>query len=184
MVIGRPLHTIHEFEKFVNDAENAYRLFELIDGEIVEKMPTREHGVAAGNIVTDLNIFLRQNPIGRAAVEARHRPPDDQYNDRLPDVSFVSDMNRPVERVGAALYMPDLVVEIQSPTDSLRKMLKRAEFYLANGTRMVWLVYLAKRLVEVLTADDRQLLTEDDILTGGDVLPGFSMPVRDIFRTL
>lgn len=182
MAIQERRYTVSEFEAFIAREENKHRLFELINGEIVEKMPTREHGIIAGNGITELNIYLRQNPIGLAAVEARHRPPDDEFNDRLPDVSFVSDINRPVEREGAALYMPDLAIEIKSPTDSLKKMLELAEFYLANGTRMVWLVYPEKRIVEVVTADDRQILTEDDPLEGGDVLPGFAIPVSSLFR--
>lgn len=184
MAVQQRLYSVTEFEQLIARPDHEDRLFELIDGEIVEKAPTREHGIIAGNIITDFNIYLRQNPIGRAAVEARHRPIDDERNDRLPDVSFVSDVSRPVEREGAALYMPDLAVEIQSPKDSLLKMLKKAEFYLAHGTKMVWLVYPAKRLVEVLTPDDRFILGEQETLSGGDVLPGFSMPVSAVFRSL
>lgn len=176
------LHTVKEFEAFIARPENEDRLFELIDGEIVEKMVTREHGIITGNIITDLNIFLRQNNLGLAAVEARHRPAGDDENDLLPDVSFVSDASRPVERQGPALYMPDLAVEVQSPDDSMKKMLRKAEFYLANGAKMVWLVYTRKRLIEVLTPNDRYILTEDDTLDGGDVLPGFSIPVSAVFR--
>jgi Uma2 family endonuclease len=182
MAIQERRYTISEFEAFIAQAENQNRLFELINGEIVEKMPTWEHGVIAANGATELNIYLRQNPIGLAAVEARHRPANDDFNDRLPDVSFVSDINRPLEREGAARYMPDLAMEIKSPTDTLKKMLELAEFYLANGARMVWLVYPEKRLVEVITADDRQILTDDDMLEGGDVLPGFAIPVSALFR--
>ncbi len=184
MAIQPRLVSLTEFEDFISQPAQIDRLFELIHGEIVEKVPTREHGIIAGNIITELNIYLRQNPIGRAAVEARHRPPDDNHNDRLPDVSFVSGMDRPVEREGAALYMPDLAVEIQSPSDSLKGMLEKAEFYLANGSKMIWLVYPDKRLVEVLTAADRQFLTEGDTLSGGDVLPGFAVPLSAVFENI
>jgi Uma2 family endonuclease len=184
MTTQERLHTVSEFAEFLARAENAERLFELINGEIVEKMPTHEHGMIAGNIITQINIFLLEHEIGRAAVEARYRPEGDNYNDRLPDVSFVSDMSKPVVHAGAAPFLPDLAVEIQSPDDSLRKMLTKAEFYLASGAKMVWLVYPDKRLVEVLTLDDRQLLTEADTLSGGTVLPGFAIPVRAVFRSL
>jgi hypothetical protein len=46
---------------------------------------------------------------------------------------------------------------------------------------MVWLIYPEKRLVTVLTKESEDILTEADILDGGDVLPGFALPVRDIF---
>lgn len=184
MAVYQPQVTLAEFEAFLQRPENAERRFELIDGEVVEKLPTREHGIICGNAVTEINLYLRQNPIGRAAVEARHRPGNDPHNDRLPDVSFVSDLKRPVEREGLALYMPDLAVEVQSPTDSLKAMLTNAEFYLAQGARMVWLIYPEKRLVEVLTASERSLLTAGDTLEGGEVLPGFSIPVGALFRSL
>jgi Uma2 family endonuclease len=161
--------------------ENRDRLFELIHGEIVEKVPTREHGIIAGNSVTEFNIYLKANPIGQAAVEARHRPTDDRHNDRIPDVSIVLG-HKPVARRGAENFIPDLCVEIQSPDDSPKLMSEKAAFYLANGAKMVWLIYPRQRIVEVLTATDRQLLTENDTIEGGDLLPGFAVPVRELFR--
>lgn len=181
MVVQPHLTTVEEFEQFITLPAHRGRLFELIDGEIVEKLPTREHGIIAGLIVTELNIYLRQNPIGRAAVEARHRPPGDQRNDRLPDVSVVLNPERPVERHGAALYIPDLCVEIKSPDDSYREMREKADFYLLHGARLVWLVYPEKRLIEAHTPDDFEILSDSDRLDGGDVLPGLSIVVRDVF---
>ncbi len=61
-------------------------------------------------------------------------------------------------------------------------MSEKAAFYLENGAKMVWLIYPRQRIVEVLTAADRQLLTENDTIEGGDLLPGFSVAVRDLFR--
>ncbi len=84
---------------------------------------------------------------------------------------------------GAVPRFPDLAVEVKSPGDSYRQMREKAAYYLANGTKLVWLVYPEKRLVEVYRADgDIQILTGDDTLDGGDVLPGFSMTVSDIFK--
>jgi Uma2 family endonuclease len=56
MAVQERFHTLPEFEVFIARPENADRLFELINGEIVEKLPTREHGIIAGNIITDFNI--------------------------------------------------------------------------------------------------------------------------------
>jgi Uma2 family endonuclease len=145
-------------------------------------MPMREHGVIAGTIVTHFNISLWESKLGHAAVEARHRPIDDEHNDRLPDVSIVLDINKPVEREGAALYMPDLAVEIKSPNDSLKKMRAKARFYLANGTRIVWLVLPEQRVIEVYTPDDEYVVGEGESLTGGDVLPGFRLVVSSVLR--
>jgi len=182
MAIQPKLYTIQEFEAFIELPENRDRLFELIDGEIIEKVPTREHGIIAGNIVTAFNNYLNTREIGIAAVEARHRPPNDPHNDRIPDVSFVTDANKPVEREGAANYLPDLAVEIRSPKDGLKELSDKAAFYLQHGTRMVWLIYPEKRLVEVLTADSRFLLGESETISGGDILPDFMLPVSEVFR--
>ena len=85
---------------------------------------------------------------------------------------------------GPALYMPDLAVEVQSPGQSDKLMSDKATFYLQHGTHLVWLIYPEKRLVEVLTTDDRALLTEDDRLTGTEILPDFTFTIRDLFTEL
>ncbi len=60
-------------------------------------------------------------------------------------------------------------------------MRAKAEYYLAHGARIVWLVYPKKHLIEVCTKDDAQILDENDELDGGDVLPGFKLSVREVF---
>jgi Uma2 family endonuclease len=78
--------------------------------------------------------------------------------------------------------MPDLAVEIKSPDDTVKELREKAAYYLANGARLVWLIYPAKHMVEVYTPDgDVEILVEGDLLTGGDVLPGFSLPVAEVF---
>lgn len=175
--------TQDEFEQVIALPENRDRLLELIQGEIVEKMPTREHGIIAANIASDIDRYLNEHAVGRVAAEARHRPADDRYNDFLPDVSVVLG-DRPVEREGAANYLPDLCIEIKSPRDSLRGMSDKAAFYLAHGAQMVWLVYPELRIVEVLTPGERQLLTENAVISGGEVLPEFTVTVERVFRRL
>ena len=154
--VERQLYTVDEFEAFLALPENIDLPFELINGEIVEKMATEAHGVIAALFATFINIYLFTNPICRVEVEARHRPAKDKRNSRLPDVSFVT-KEHPMTTQGAALYIPELCIEIQSPDDSAKKMADKAEFYLANGAKMVWLVYPSKQLVETLTLDNREL---------------------------
>jgi Uma2 family endonuclease len=184
MVVQKKTTTTTAFAKFINQRENADRLFELIDGEIVEKVPTEEHGIIAANIVGELKAYLKTHPIGRVAVEVRHQVPGDDQNDRLPDVSFTSYSDRPVVREGAVQDMPDLAVEIKSPGQTNQLMLDKAEFYLEHGSRMVWLIYPDKRLVEVRTHDKRDLLLGEDVIEGGNVLPSFTMKVSDVFADL
>lgn len=184
MVLERQRVTVGEFERFIAQPDNRERRFELIHGEIVEKaMPTQTHGRLAANYVIELGIYLKQNPLGFVEIEVRYRPEGDRYNDRLPDVSIVLDAATPAVVKGAVDKMPDIAVEVKSPDDSLTKLREKIAFYLANGTKLGLLFYPEKRLLEVYpVGEDAYTLTENDTLEGGDLLPGFSVPVRDFFR--
>jgi Uma2 family endonuclease len=183
MAVQEKLYTVEEFEEFLSRDENSERLFELINGEIVEKVPTEEHSVAVGNIFSAFREFSKPKKLGRVGIEVRHGVEGDAYNDLIPDVAFTaSERLLPVVKEGAVPHMPDIAVEVKSPRDSLKKMREKANYYLANGTKMVWLVYPEKRLVTVLTPTSEDILTENDTLTGGDVLPEFTLAVRDIFE--
>lgn len=179
------LYTVDDFEEFINLPENRQRLFELINGEIVEKMPTEEHGFIAGLFFHF--IFMHRQMMGLdgyPGVEVRHRRPGDLYNTRLPDVSYRM-ATSPLVKKGAVPHMPDLAIEIQSPDDKPRELREAAEYYLRNGARLVWLIYPALRLVEVCTLVDGllnvQTLNIKDILEAEAILPGFKLPVKDIF---
>jgi Uma2 family endonuclease len=174
-------YTVEEFEQIADSEDNRERLLELIDGEIVEKVPTERHGMVTGNIYGPLWMHVKLTRAGRVVMEVRYRKPEDRHNARIPDIAFTAG-NRPVVERGTVPQMPDLAVEVRSPDDSLKKLREKARYYLANGTRLVWLVIPEKRLVEVYSPDDEQVLTEADVLSGGDVLPGFSLPVKAIFE--
>src|SRR5258708_34391662 len=122
MVAERKPIAIAEFEKFLAAPENRDRLFELVNGEIVEKAPTQDHGVIAATFAAEFGLYLRQNRIGRAGVAVQHRAPNDDENYRLPDVSITRDLDQPITKFGAVPYMPDLAVEIKSPDDTYKGM--------------------------------------------------------------
>jgi Uma2 family endonuclease len=83
--------------------------------------------------------------------------------------------------------MPDLAMEIQSPDDDSQDLHAKAKYYLQNGSRLSWLFFPKPQTVDICTwnaqkqAMDVKTLTIDDTLEGGDVLPGFTVAVRDIF---
>lgn len=173
-----------DFEAFLEHPDNQGRSFELINGEIVEKMPTMLHAIIQALIASAFAVYFRTNPIGWAMTEARSRLPEDPNNDRIPDVSVILKENRVLLEHGAIPYMPDLAVEIKSPDDKLLEMRKKAAYYLEHGTRVVWLVHTEKRLIYVLTPDFEDTFTENDHLDGSGLLPGFTVPVKDIFPQL
>jgi Uma2 family endonuclease len=182
MAVQNRVYTVDEFEALIAQPENGDRLLELIDGEINEKMPTQEHGVIAAIVVAELRQYIKQTGTGRVGVEVRHQMPDDKRNSRLPDVSYYAERSSPLIKIGAVPHMPDLAVEVKSPDDALGDLRAKARYYLANGSRRVWLILPDKRLVEIYAADDEQILTEADHISGGDLLPGFTLPVREIFE--
>ncbi len=80
---------------------------------------------------------------------------------------------------------PDLAVEVVLPTDTARQMRRKADQYLAAGTRLVWVIYPEDRLIDVYQAGhDPHPFKIDDTLNGGDVLPGLTLPVRQVFEQL
>lgn len=103
MLLSQKLHTVEEFERFLQLSENADRNFELIDGEIVEKLPTQKHGRVVLTIGGEVYAYFKQNPIGHAEVEVRYRMPEDNHNSRQPDLSIILDTETPPVAKGAVL---------------------------------------------------------------------------------
>lgn len=184
MAIQKKLYTIGDFEEFIALPGNSDRLFELIDGEIVEKMPTEEHSMIAGNLYSSLREFVKPRNLGRVVFEVRYAAAGDDNNMRLPDVSLTLVENlRPVVKKGPVGQLPDLAAEVQSPDESAVGLLRKATFYLENGVQVVLIVYPKYQRVEVFRSDmPTQILSNEDVLTLDGFLPGFSMPVKDIFE--
>lgn len=177
--------TIDEFEAFITRAENQERRFELVHGEIVEKMPSYYHALISSLLTTFLTVFVLERKLDDVLSEARYRLSGDEHNARIPDVSFVHKERQPKPESGPIPYMPDLAVKVQSPDDSPKAMRSKADYYLAHGTRLVWLVFPAARRVEVYALHQSpQMLDNDGTLDGGDVLPGFTLSLADLFSHL
>ena len=107
---------------------------------------------------------------------------------RVPDVAFASWARFPEGRVPTApipSLAPDLAIEVLSDSNTPREMRRKRGEYFTSGVRLVWLVDPEPRTVSVYTAPEEvSELGEDDTLDGGDVLPGFSLPLRDLFAEL
>jgi Uma2 family endonuclease len=180
---NEPSYSADEFDVIAAAPANANRLLELVDGEIVEKMTTEEHGVCAGNIYGHLWNYLRAHPIGRVVQEVHFRAADGSALVFLPDVA-VRVTTAPPIRSGSVPAMPDLAVEVKSPANSLKALRDKAAYYLAHGTQVVWIVIPAKRLVEVYGPEMVEILTDADVLEAPPLLPGFQMLVSDVFEGL
>ena len=160
---------------------------ELIRGELSETMPTgREHGEIVVNLSAELRNFVKPRKLGILTASDSgvllERDPDTV---REPDIAFFSaERNAANRRVtGYAEEVPDLVVEVASPSDSRTAVNDKALMWLRYGARLVWVVHPDARAVDV-HREGRPVaaLGENDALDGMDVLPGFSCPVRGVFE--
>ncbi len=182
MVLQTRLYTIEELEALAAQPENRDRNFELIHGEIVEKpVPTELHGLIVANLIALLWIYAKQNHRGRVGPEIRNRIPNDVHNSRQPDVSYFVDASRPIVERGPVAQMPDLAIEVKSPDDTYKGMREKADYYLANGAQMVWLVMTEKKEIEVHRPGGFDVVTIDRELDGDVVLPGLHITVREVF---
>jgi len=154
------------------------RLFELIQGRMIFKMPDDQHADAQGALCIELGIYFKANPIGRVRPEYMLRLwPENPYEGRMPDLSVILKENFKQERYGSRA--PDLAIEILSRDDDRNALFEKARLYLENGSRVVWIVDPFQKGVMVITPDGRHWVT--DTLTCPELLPGFSITVKDIF---
>src|SRR5207253_1457308 len=105
---------------------------------------------------------------------------------RGPDVAFVSWKTRPervVPQEQISTKVPDLAVEVLSPSNTRKEMQIKLKEYFLGGVKLVWIINPEKRTAEVYTAPDAvTAIAEDGTIDGGDVLPGFSLPLATLFE--
>jgi Uma2 family endonuclease len=164
--------------------KNHGRLFELVEGTLVEKPVGLDQAYVGGNLFGPLWNYLRDRPIGRVyGADAMLAVLPGLV--RLPDITFLSadQVAKHLEkREAIGRFSPTLAVEVLSPSNTEKEMERKRKEYFLGGTRLVWIVDEATRTVQVWTSpDDCVTLTEEETLDGGDVLPGFRLPLREIF---
>jgi Uma2 family endonuclease len=163
------------------------RLYELVDGVLVEKTMGYREGSLGGWLIRLIGHYLDEHDLGDlAGADATMRLMKGLV--RVPDVSFTRWEKFPGGKLPDEAIpdlVPDLAVEVLSKTNTVGEMQRKLKEYFLTGTSLVWLVDPEKRTVTVHTAPDVScVLTEDDTLDGGDVLPGFLLAVSRIFERL
>ncbi len=173
-------------------AEELYELpddgmrHELVEGEPRTMPPAGfEHGDVAGELFFHVKAFVRQHRLGVVlAAETGfvlRRGPDTV---RAPDLAFVRTdrVPAPEERQKFAELAPDLVAEVTSPYDRVGEVNGKVAQWLDAGVRLVWVVDPETRVVVAhLPGGVAHLLREGDALDGEDVLPGFRLPLSELF---
>jgi Uma2 family endonuclease len=162
-------------------------LFELVNGTLVEKAMGQVESFLALELARHLGNFLEVNPLGYltgADGEMRIIP----NVVRLPDIAFVSFEqlhSREMNTETIAPFSPALAVEVISRGNTVAEIALKRRQYFAGGTRLMWVVYPKRRTVVVWTSPDvSATLTEQDVLSGGDVLSGFELPLQRLFAKL
>jgi Uma2 family endonuclease len=170
------------------EAERRYHsLFELVDGILVEKGMGYRESLLAGFLIAALRAFVRPRNLGLVSgpdgfvrlFPGLVRAPDVAYAswDRFPDGKVP---DRPVPTLA-----PDLVAEILSESNTAKEMGRKRGEYFSQGVSVVWEIDPETRTVMVYEPDGTATtLTESDRLDGGDVLPGFSLELRELFAEL
>jgi Uma2 family endonuclease len=160
---------------------------ELIDGVWVEKGMSNLAGLVESNLNSSINRHVRANRLGFVFAEsATYQLFADQPNRlRRPDLSFVRLGRLPGDKVPDRRMQlaPDLAVEVISPTDLAEGVESKLDEYLRAGVRLVWVLYLTTKNVWAYKPDGTaSLYRPGDALPGGEVIPGFSVPVGELFE--
>ena len=163
------------------------RLFELIDGTLVEKAMGWKESELAIIIARLLGNFVSANHLGKVfGPDGMIRLEPEQI--RIPDVAFISKQRFAGRYVAPSAFWEmgcDLAIEVISPSNTRREMERKLSDYFTAGVKAVWLVYLTPREVVVYSSPDSSTtLRGGDALDGGTLLPGFSVPIAQLFAEL
>lgn len=162
-------------------------LCELVAGQLVREPPPGEtHGLVAGGVFGHLFIFIQKHRLGRLySAETGFVLARDPDTVRAPDAAFVS-LERFTNTPRRGPYFegaPDLAVEVKSPGNSDTELAAKLHDYLAAGARAVWIVDPARQEITIHGPGRApETLSRNDTLDGGSILPGFRLPVREIFE--
>ncbi len=155
---------------------------ELIYGEVIEMAPTGfGHGCVEDDIGYYLTHFVKANGMGVVCTgDTGFLLASDPDLVRAPDVAFVR-RERVVRTHKYFPGAPDLAVEVISPGDSYSEVNEKVAMWLAHGTVEVWVVDPRRQTVQVFRQGTEVTLNKDDEIDGGDLLPGFRLPLENIF---
>lgn len=165
------------------------RVYEIVNGQPreVEPMGLYEN-LLASELFAILHQFITQHRLGTPAIETMFQLKRSPLLQRKPDIAFVSKARRPrgpIPRQAAWEVAPDLAVEIVSPTNLADEVDSKVVEYFQAGVRLVWVLFPETRRMYVYESLERmRAIGVNDQLDGGDILPGFSIRLGDLFAAL
>jgi Uma2 family endonuclease len=163
-------------------------MFEIVDGRLVEMESMSVYAMTiAVVLVSKLQSFAEARGLGWVTMETLFRLPTTPSRSRRPDVAFVSAerwaLTRPIPISGESWdVVPDLAVEVVSPSDRASNLQQKLTEYFDAGVRHVWVIHPESQLVEIYKSRyDVQIIKATDHLVDEAVLPGFAVPVKMLF---
>jgi Uma2 family endonuclease len=162
--------------------------YEIIDGQRVGLPPMAIYSAwLATLLIQNLAPFAKTHNLGRAVCEGLFHLPSPINRDRRPDLAFVSfarwAKSRSVPRTDNAWdVVPNLTTEVVSPTDGAGDLTEKIHEYFRAGVELVWVIYPLQNEVYVYSSPTQiAVLTRTDVLDGGTVVPGFRLPLAELF---
>jgi len=161
-------------------------LYEISAGQRVELPPMSAYEVfLASRLLVLLEPFTRT--LGRVVTEMLFRLDPSGNLQRRPDVAFVSyqrwPANRRIPRTNAWDVVPELVIEVISPTNLAIEIVARVREYFQAGAQMIWVVYPTEAMIYVYESPTRiRVFQRGDEADAGSLLPGLRLPLADLFE--
>lgn len=177
-------YSIDDLAGFPDDG----KLRELVGGHIVEwDVPSWRHGLIETELASILRTFVRERHLGLVASgEVMSRLRGSRHNARGSDIEFRRRGRTPREDANAPATMavPDMVVEIVSSSDRDDLVREKIHDWLSAGVRLLWYVDPETGNTTVYQGDRVTTVAAEELLDGGDVLPGFQIRLRDLLDGL
>ena len=169
------------FDEFLQMRDEGHP-YELVDGVPIDVTKSVLSGVIAGTVLYRLQPFAKGRgylTCGKASFRIVNG------NVRCPPISYtrrerVPDLDTPTVLLN---YVPDLCIEIISPSEEPADMARKVREYFASGAKIVWQMFPESETIKVYTEpDDFTLYTAQDEIDCPDLLPGFRVPVAELFE--
>lgn len=163
------------------------RLYELVDGTLVEKSMGWQESLLAGILLHWLHSYLDSRQIGVATgADGMTRLFADTV--RGPDVAFVAWHRMPNGQIPTDPIpdlVPNFVIEVLSTSNTYAEMSRKRREYFHAGVELLWMVDHRTRTVTVFrSALDATVYSDDEIIDGGNVLPGWQVDIGELFSRL
>jgi Uma2 family endonuclease len=162
-------------------------LYEVVNGNPTEKVVGAQQIEIACILAQALASFAKPNRLGRALTEMIFRIDQAKDLQRRPDAAFISDARWPFRRrvpdVAVWDLVPDLAIEVVSSSNTAYEVQEKVHDYFEAGVSRVWVVYPKQREVyDYASATRVRILASEQGLDGGDLLPGFRLPLAALFE--